>query len=108
MARLARSWATVKRHPTTYEAFLSTIHPNDVNMVNNAYQNAVKNKIPYEITHRIITPAGEIKHVHERSSEIRDRSGKTIRSIGTIHFPAGIHGFSSQFGSMSAGEGIIF
>ena len=68
----------------TYETFLSTIHPDDLEMVNKAYMAAVDNQKPYDITHRIVTHGGNVKHVHERSFEIRDEKGKTIRSIGTV------------------------
>ncbi len=68
----------------TYETFLSYVHPDDVDRVNNAYQKAIKYNTPYDITHRILTPDGHVKYVHERSREIRDKSGKPIRSIDTV------------------------
>ncbi len=68
----------------TYEAFLSTIHPDDREMVDQAYQEAVAKGMPYEITHRILTADGELKYVHERSEEIRNAQGEVIRSQGTV------------------------
>ena len=72
------------RFKATYEAFLSTIHPDDRAMVDRAYQQAVAKGVPYEITHRILTPDGELKYVHERSEEVRDAQGQVIRSQGTV------------------------
>ncbi len=72
------------RFEATYEAFLSTIHPEDRERVNRTYTTAVEQGVPYELVHRIVTPAGEVKHVHERSREVKDAHGRTVRSIGTV------------------------
>lgn len=69
----------------TYEAFLDTIHPDDRDIVDKAYTDSVENNIPYDIVHRIVRPNGEVRYVREMSEEIKDASGKTIRSVGTVH-----------------------
>jgi PAS domain S-box-containing protein/putative nucleotidyltransferase with HDIG domain len=68
----------------TYEAFLSSVHPDERELVDLSYKNAVKNKTPYDIIHRIVRPDGEVRHVHEKSEDIYDETGKAIRSIGTV------------------------
>ena len=72
------------RFAATYEAFLSTIHPDDRERVDRTYQEAVARGVPYELTHRIITPDGEVKYVHEHSVEEKDARGQAIRSHGTV------------------------
>ena len=68
----------------TYEAFLDIIHPDDKEMVNKAYTESVKNKIPYDIIHRLLSKDGSIKYVNERCETFYDDAGKAIRSIGTV------------------------
>jgi PAS domain S-box-containing protein len=69
----------------TYEAFLESVHFEDREMVDKAYNEAVRNHAPYEITHRVLRPNGEVRVVHEKSVDIVDEFGKTIRSIGMVH-----------------------
>jgi len=68
----------------TYEAFLNNIHPDDRNMVNEAYSNSLKNKEPYQIEHRLLLQSGELKYVVEKCISEFDKQGKPIRSIGTV------------------------
>jgi len=71
----------------TYETFLKMIHPDDIDMVNSAYTDSIKNgKDCYEIVHRVIRKnTHEIRFVFEKCEHIRDDSGKIVRSIGMIH-----------------------
>ncbi len=69
----------------TYEAFLESVHFEDREMVEKAYNEAVRNHTPYEITHRVLRPDGEVRVVHEKSVDIVDEFGKIIRSIGMVH-----------------------
>ena len=68
----------------TYEAFLRAVHPDDRDLVNQAYSDSVKNRTPYDITHRLRMDDGRIKYVHERCQTFYDRGGSAIRSIGTV------------------------
>jgi PAS domain S-box-containing protein len=68
----------------TYEAFLNTIHPDDREFVDTSYTKSVKSNTPYDIVHRIVRPDGEVRYVHEKAEDIKDETGKTIRSIGTV------------------------
>jgi diguanylate cyclase (GGDEF)-like protein/PAS domain S-box-containing protein len=69
----------------TYEAFLDRIHPDDREMVNNAYSTSVANRTSYHIVHRVLTIDGKIKYVEERCLHDFDSSGNVKRSIGTVH-----------------------
>lgn len=68
----------------TYEAFLDTVHPEDREMVHQAYSASLRTKEPYEIVHRLLLPEGRIKFVHERCETHFDSNGTPLRSIGTV------------------------
>jgi len=68
----------------SYEAFLSAIHPDDREMVNEAYTHSLKTRTPYQITHRLRMVDGRIKHVEERCETEFDPEGKPLVSHGTI------------------------
>ncbi len=73
-----------KYFQASYEYFLSVIHPDDRDMVNNAYTRSLKNKKPYSIDHRLQMIDGSIKHVREICRTEYNQSGEPIRSIGTL------------------------
>ena len=72
------------RFPATYEAFLNAIHPEDRDKVNQVYTDSMKNRTPYEITHRLLMADGRIKWVRERCDTDFDDAGRALRSVGTI------------------------
>lgn len=71
----------------TYEAFLEAIHPDDREMVNNAYTNSLKDgRDSYEIEHRVIRKnTGEVRYVHEKCTHLRNNDGNIIKSVGMVH-----------------------
>ena len=73
-----------KEAVASYESFLENIHPDDRELVNNAYTESVKNKTPYDIVHRLLLKDGSIKFVNERCETFYDDTGTAFRSIGTI------------------------
>lgn len=72
------------RFEATYETFLSTIHPEERDAINDAYTRSLEDRTPYDITHRLVMPDGRIKYVHERCETFYNSEGKPIRSIGTV------------------------
>lgn len=68
----------------SYEAFLNAVHPEDRQKVDQAYSKSVKDKLPYEITHRLLMRDGRIKFVQERGETSYDASGSPVRSVGTV------------------------
>lgn len=68
----------------TFEAFLDNIHPDDREMVNNAYTKSVRDKTRYNIVHRLLLEDGTIKYVNEMCETFYDNDGKPIRSVGTV------------------------
>lgn len=67
----------------SYEAFLSTVHPDDRAMVNQAYTDSVKNRTPYRIVHRLLFPPQRVKYVEEWCETYYDQDGQPVRSVGT-------------------------
>ncbi|MCE7973693.1 MAG: PAS domain S-box protein [Leptolyngbya sp. PLA1] len=72
------------RFAATYETFLAAIHPDDRVRVDLAYKSSVRDRQPYEITHRLLMPDGRVKHVRERGETFYDEAGAPLRSMGTV------------------------
>ncbi|WP_345975954.1 PAS domain-containing sensor histidine kinase [Sulfurimonas sp. HSL3-7] len=68
----------------SYEAFLTNIHPDDFESVNNAYIRSLEEKSPYSSEHRLLMPDGRIKYVHEECETFFDERGEPISSFGTV------------------------
>lgn len=66
----------------TYEAFISHVYPDDLELVNNAWQAALEG-LPYHIEHRI-TVDGEIRWVEERAELEFDEAGNCRVGVGTV------------------------
>lgn len=68
----------------SYEAFLNTIHPEDRDLVNNAYLNSLKTKEKYTIQHRLLMSDGRVKYVEEKCESYFDKEGNPLKSVGTV------------------------
>lgn len=80
----------------SYDAFLNSIHPNDREMVNNAYLDSLRTGEPYQIVHRLIMSDGRIKYVREICENFFDTDGNAVRSVGTIQDITSIHKAESE------------
>jgi PAS domain S-box-containing protein len=69
----------------TYQSFLEIIAPQDREKVNSAYQNAIKEKKPYNVSHQVVLASGKIKYVQEQSDIEYDKNGNPIKAIGTVY-----------------------
>ncbi|MGB9939096.1 PAS domain S-box protein [Methanosarcina sp.] len=67
----------------TYDAFLSYVHPDDRDYVDNAVVEALNGK-SYNIDHRIILANGEEHTVHEQGEVIFDGNNTPVRMKGTV------------------------
>lgn len=63
---------------------MSVIHPDDRDMVNQAYTRSLENRRPYDIEHRLRLAGGKIKWVREHCASEFDVSGKPLRSVGAV------------------------
>lgn len=68
----------------SYEAVMNVVHPEDRALLDNAYNDSVKTRTPYDIEHRLLFPDGRIKCVHERGETLYDVDGAAYKSIGTV------------------------
>jgi len=68
----------------SYELFLDSIHPEDRDLVNKAYEKSLSTQKRYEITHRLVMKDGRIKYVSEQCETTFDYNNEPLISIGTI------------------------
>ena len=68
----------------SYELFLECAHPDDKEMVMQAYTNSLEDRAPYEITHRLKMSDGPIKYVREKCETIFSEDGTPVESMGTV------------------------
>ena len=68
----------------TYEAFLNYVHPGDRKFVTIRMNEALNNKRPYSIDHRIVLPDGKEKIVHEEAVVTFDEKRAPTRMDGTV------------------------
>jgi len=69
--------------PMTYETFLSSVHPDDREYVDQRWTAALRGE-PYDIEHRIIVE-DEVRWVNERSELEFDSQGSPKGGFGTVH-----------------------
>ncbi len=69
---------------TSYENFISVLHPDDKQAVLDAIDASINRNEPYEIEHRVIWPDGSVHWLLERGAVTRDSSGKAIKMLGTV------------------------
>jgi PAS domain S-box-containing protein len=67
----------------TYNAFLSYVHPDDQDYVDNAFKDALSGK-PFDIQHRIILANGEERIVHKQGEAIFNEENIPVRLRGTV------------------------
>ena len=68
----------------TYDAFLATVHPDDLKLVVDMVQRALDDIKPYEVDHRVVRPDGSIRMVHEVGEIRRDDKGQPLSMLGTV------------------------
>ena len=68
----------------SYEAFLKAVHPDDRDLVDQAYRESLISRQPYKITHRLLFPDGRIKYVQEACETKFSANGEPIISRGTV------------------------
>jgi PAS domain S-box-containing protein len=68
----------------TYVAFLHYVHTDDRESVRQAIADALHEKKPYDIKHRIVLEEGTVKTVHEQGEVTFGDSGEPVRMVGTV------------------------
>ncbi|MCW8929158.1 MAG: PAS domain-containing protein [Gammaproteobacteria bacterium] len=73
-----------KLEETTYESFLSVIHPEDKDKVIDAVNNCIEFGKKYDIEHRIVWPDGTIHWLHESGDVTRSENGQPLHMLGVV------------------------
>jgi len=68
----------------TYEAFMSCVHPDDREYVDQSVKKALERSMDYNIDHRIVLPGGRTRVVHEQAEITWNDGGEPILMIGTV------------------------
>jgi PAS domain S-box-containing protein len=68
----------------SYESFLDCIHPDDRAAVHQAYQRHLRDREPYNLTHRLRLPDGRIKYVQEQCETRYGDPQTPLVSLGTV------------------------
>jgi len=69
---------------TSYENFISALHPDDRNMVTEAIQVCIDDHVACDIEHRVVWPDGKIRWLHETGNVERNNDGEPIRMLGIV------------------------
>lgn len=71
----------------TYGAYLESVHPEDRVRADAAYGDSVREgRAGYETEYRIVRRSdGAVRHVYERCTNLRDGTGRILRSEGIVH-----------------------
>ncbi|NUP08571.1 MAG: PAS domain-containing protein [Polyangiaceae bacterium] len=69
--------------PGTYEAFLSRVHPDDLEMTKETISTACRNATPFVYEHRIIRKDGSVRVLETRGDVVLDAERRLIRVAGS-------------------------
>ena len=70
--------------PASYEAFLRIIHPDDRDMVNRKINEALYDRQPYTLEHRLIIPSGGERSVHQQGEVSYGENGAPLWMVSTL------------------------
>jgi len=73
-----------EKYSPSLDLMVEFVHPDDKEMVLAVINRERATKILETIRFRILTPAGEVKHVESRRNPILNQEGETITLIGTV------------------------
>ncbi len=67
-----------------HQSFLDRVHPDDREMVARAVREALQQRKPLSIDHRLVLPDGTERFVHEEAEVTCDDDGNPVRMVGTV------------------------
>ncbi len=68
----------------TYDAFVKSVHPDDLETVKQAVQRAFDGAAPYSCAFRIVRPNGEERWIHSQGEVHRSIHGEPKTMVGTV------------------------
>ncbi|GAA5506752.1 CHASE domain-containing protein [Novipirellula caenicola] len=66
----------------TYEAWLNSLHPDDRDACETAFQNALIGESTFDCEFRIVQPSGAVRHISAKAMVFFDEAGKPVRMLG--------------------------
>ena len=66
-----------------FETFIQRIDPEDLRIVAEELERAVRDRDDYEVDYRIFHPGGEVRYIHAIGHPVLDPSGALVEIIGT-------------------------
>ncbi len=70
--------------PSTFESFVSLLHPDDVDRVTLAIRAHLERREPYDIEYRLRTKNGMYRWFRSRGQAVWNEAGRPVRMAGTI------------------------
>jgi PAS domain S-box-containing protein len=67
----------------TFEMVINCVHPEDRSLLQQTFENAVRNGDDYELDFRIVRPDG-IRHIHSLAHAVFDENGTVVEYVGTV------------------------
>lgn len=68
----------------TYDTFLSSVHPDDRELVEHSVNEALHEGRSYDINHRVVLPDGMVRIVHEKAEVSFNNKNQPVRMVGTV------------------------
>jgi len=81
---LRRIFRWQEGQPLTFEAFMQTVHPTDVERLRAAQNAAMAGTAPLNVEYRIVRPDGEVRHLVEWGEIQHDEEGRPVRLTGVV------------------------
>lgn len=70
-------------HEASFEDFMSRIHPEDQEWVQELIRNAYTDGKFFDFEHRIVLPDKQERFLHGKGEVVKDKAGQTVRMYGT-------------------------
>src|SRR5581483_9650006 len=68
----------------TYESYVARLHPSERAEIQARVRQAVDDKVPYDLEHRIVWPDGTVRWIQGRGDVTTDASGTVTGTIGCV------------------------
>lgn len=68
----------------SFDDFSMVVHPEDLNIVNDAVKACLEKGVMYNLEHRVIWSDGSVHWLHERGDVIRSESGEALHMLGVV------------------------
>lgn len=66
----------------SYAAFLQLVHPEDRWIIERTLRQAVQERKPYDVEHRIVRPDGDVRVINGHGRVVVDETGQVMRIVG--------------------------